>query len=471
MKKFIQKNYLKIRIVLTFCVVTFLMVLTMSQVSYHFARDSYLRQVSDHAQTVTGMIAKQIKKNYINLLKLGDPGKSIHKYFKNLINEYNTELQPADLFLFDDSFRILVHSNNEDLNKNPEPRLLLNQSEIKSLIVQTTMATMPFKGNDGNWYLWAFYRIDENLWLGMQESANQLKKVEDLFLVFWYIGLGGIIITIILGFVIASGITKPVDRLTDFSANIGKGDFNIPLPQKIKGELKILSDAMEKMRNDIVNNQKEKEELLAQIAHEIRNPLGSIELMANLTKEDLESGKYNSDYLNKILSEISDLKSLITAYLNYSRPYLAKPEKIDLDLFFNEIYSLFKEQFSKKNIIFDKQLNIDKLHFDAGHLKQVMINLFSNSIESIGKNGSISVNCSNSNHKTQIKITDSGNGISAENLDNIFNPFFTTKKNGTGLGLAICKKLCLQNEAEIEAFNHPDKGCEFIIKKRSFNNA
>jgi len=142
---------------------------------------------------------------------------------------------------------------------------------------------------------------------------------------------GGIALTIILGFLVAASITKQIDRLTKFSADIGNGDFNSPLPEKINGELKILSDAMDKMRTDILNNHKEKEEMLAQIAHEIRNPLGSIELMANLTKEDILADNNNPEYLNKILLEISDLKSLITAYLNYSRPYLAKPEKVDLN--------------------------------------------------------------------------------------------------------------------------------------------
>jgi len=467
MKKFLQKYYLKIRIVLTFCVVTFLLVLIMSQVSYHYSRDSYLNQVSDHAKTVTGIVAKQIESKYLTLLKLGTPGKAIHQYFRNLINKYDAELLPSEFFIFNASYKILVYSGNQNLNANPEPRLLLNQSEIRKLAVQSSISTMPFKGNDGNWYLWAFFRIDDNLWLGMQESVNELKKVEELFRLFWYIGLGGIVLTVILGFVVAASITKPIDRLTQFSADIGKGDFNSPQPEKIKGELKILSDAMDKMRNNIINNQKEKEEILAQIAHEIRNPLGSIELMANLTKEDMASGKLNTEYLNRILSEISDLKALITAYLNYSRSPIAKPDNINLLQLVDEVFTLFREQLIKKNISFDKQLFAENLFFDAGHLKQILINLISNSIEAIGENGSISITSQKVNNKVQLVIRDSGNGISVENLEKVFDPFFTTRKNGTGLGLAICKKLCLQNEATIEVFNKPGSGCEFVINSYS----
>ena len=471
MKNILQKYYLKIRIILTFCIVTFILVLIMSRVSYQYTRQIYLDQISKHAQVITGILAKQIDTNYLNLLQLGTPGKAINNYFKNLINKYETEIGQSEFFLFDHSFKILLHSSKNELSTKSEPGLLLNQKEILELSNHSTTATLPFKGDDGNWYLWAFYRLDDNLWLGMQESANQLKKVEELSLLFWYIGLAGILVTVILGFIVARSITKPIDRLTKFSFQIGKGDLNTQLPENIKGELKILSDAMDKMRKDILRSHKEKEEMLAQIAHEIRNPLGSIELMANLTKEDILSGKSNYDYLNKILLEISDLKSLITSYLNYSRPYLAKPENVDLNKLIDDIFSLFKEQLAKKNIQFDKQIQNEKILFDPGHLKQIFINLISNSIDSISEKGSIKLKSDINGEMCQIKIRDTGKGISEENLNNIFNPFFTTKKNGTGLGLAICRKLCEQNDAQIEVKNKHESGCEFIITKRNLYNA
>jgi signal transduction histidine kinase len=471
MKNLLQKYYLKIRIILTFCVVTFILVLIMSRISYQYTRQIYLDQISQHARAITGIIAKQIDTSYLDLLQLGTPGKTISDYFRNLVNKYENKSEQSEFFLFDDSFKILLHSSQTKSISNSDPELYLNQTEILNLTKQSTTSTLPFRGDDGNWYLWAFYRLNDNLWLGMQESAYQLKKVEELSLLFWYIGIAGIFVTLILGFFVATSITKPIDRLTIFSTDIGKGNFNLSPPKKMKGELKILSDAMDKMRLDILNNHKEKEEMLAQIAHEIRNPLGSIELMANLTKEDILSGKNNVDYLNKILLEISDLKSLITAYLNYSRPYLAKPEKIDLNKLFEEIFSLFKEELTNKNIQFDRNLLNDKVVFDPGHLKQIFINLISNSIEAIGENGSIQLVSENTDNYVLLKISDTGNGISAENINNIFNPFFTTKKNGTGLGLAICRKLCHQNNAQIEVSSNPESGCEFVITKRNQNHA
>jgi len=256
-----------------------------------------------------------------------------------------------------------------------------------------------------------------------------------------------------------------------FSSEIGRGNFTVTAPRIKTAEIGSLAKTMDIMRLDLRRNQKQKEEMLAQIAHEIRNPLGSIELMANLTKEDILAGNNNPKYLNKILLEISDLKTLITAYLNYSRPYLAKPEKVDFNHLVNEINSLFNEQFSKKKIQFDTNIQSDKILFDPGHLKQILINLISNSIESISKRGQIKLECVYVEENLQIKISDTGAGIASKDLNNVFNPFFTNKKNGTGLGLAICKKLCLQNNATIEINRNPKSSCEFIISKRNVNNA
>jgi signal transduction histidine kinase len=104
-------------------------------------------------------------------------------------------------------------------------------------------------------------------------------------------------------------------------------------------------------------------------------------------------------------------------------------------------------------------------------LKQIFINLISNSIEAIGENGTINIFSEITDKSSYFRISDSGRGIKTENLNNIFNPFFTTKKNGTGLGLAICRKLCHQNNAQIEVTNNLESGCEFVITKRNQNHA
>ena len=221
----------------------------------------------------------------------------------------------------------------------------------------------------------------------------------------------------------------------------------------MKGELKILSDAMILMRENIADNQKEKEKILAQIAHEIRNPLGGIELLNSLIYESVDNNSKNKEYSGKILKEIIGLKELITSYLNYSRPTPAIPEKIYIPELVDETLSYLQMDIRRLNISVKKNLHLENIIFDKIHFRNILLNLLKNSIESINENGEIIIYSCRDKNKQIISIADNGRGIQENILNKIFDPFFTTKNNGTGLGLAACKKFCEENSAELIAEN------------------
>ncbi|NWF89309.1 MAG: HAMP domain-containing histidine kinase [Ignavibacteriaceae bacterium] len=223
------------------------------------------------------------------------------------------------------------------------------------------------------------------------------------------------------------------------------------------------------MKNDLSSNQKEKENMLAQIAHEIRNPLGGIELLTNLSKEDLAKGQVKEEYLNKILSEIHGLKSLITSFLNYSRPSPSVPSHTSIPQVINEVKNIFQNDMNRKNIQLKLEIETPSVWFDDNHLKQVIINLFSNAVEAANFNSEIAIKSFINNSCNYISISNSGIVIPQENIGKIFNPFFTTKKEGTGLGLAICKKLCSENNANLYVESSHEHGTKFTIVKEINN--
>jgi len=256
-----------------------------------------------------------------------------------------------------------------------------------------------------------------------------------------------------------------VNKLVGFSNEIGKGNLFYKKPENIFGEIKVLADALDKMRSDLQMSQKEKENLLAQIAHEIRNPLGGIELMANLTKEDLMQGKVNVEYLDRILKEVGGLKVLITAFLNYSRPVLSDVKEIEIEELFAELKESFKKEISAKKISFICNAELKKIIFDYDHLKRISSNLVKNAIESISGDGLIELKSYRQNGELKIMVTDNGIGIENIHQLRLFEPFFTTKKDGTGLGLAISKKLCRENNADIVFSENLPRGSIFTITK------
>jgi signal transduction histidine kinase len=268
---------------------------------------------------------------------------------------------------------------------------------------------------------------------------------------------------------LANAIVKPLNKLIRFSSEIGKGNFDERIPSSMHGEIKQLSNAMDKMKNDLTRNQKEREDLLAQIAHEIRNPLGGIELLANLVMENKSVDLKDKEYLDSILKEVQGLKRLITSYLNYGRPVPVNPEWINPEKVFYEIESIFKNQIRQRNINYSVINSLEKIYFDPSHLRNILLNLVANSLDSVQDNGMVSIASEKNNGHWLISVKDNGSGIKKENLNKIFNPFFTTKKEGTGLGLAISKKLCKENKAELLAENLNETGAVFIIKKENKN--
>jgi len=448
-----------------------MLVLLMSQLSYVFIRNIYLDQSKEQLMGLTKAISKQIDNSYLSMLDFGLPTQTTDNYFVDVIRKNLSDDTTNAAFLFNEDFIVYVHSNTNIKKGREETQLFLYRDEIFGITPGSGSVTLPFKGDDDQWYLLGFYRLNENFWLAVRESAQKLEKVEDFSKIFWLIGIGGTLITVLTGWFLARSITKPLDKLVSFSNQIGKSNFNISVPHKLKGEIKVLADAMEKMRGDLSMNQKEKENMLAQIAHEIRNPLGGIELLTNLTKEDLAKGKVKEEYLNKILSEINGLKSLISSYLNYSRPSHPSPSPTNISEVVDEVKNIFQIDMNKKNVKLKVNIELSKIWFDNSHLRQVIMNLLSNSLEAIHMNGEIIISSFTKENKNHISISDNGVGITGENMNHIFDPFYTTKKEGTGLGLAISKKLCAENNSQLLAESVNGKGTTFTIINGKINEA
>jgi two-component system NtrC family sensor kinase len=482
------RPYYKTRIILIFSAIAAVIVVVMSYIGYSFVRNIYITQLGEQANIVSEMISGQIDKNYLEVLELGMPTPSVKSYFNDLFKKNLKAALHSEIFIFDENFKIVVHSSQEIIQGESEPRLLLNQAEISSLKINSGISSLPFEGDDGKWYLWGFFRLNNSLWLAVRESAVQFEKLDELSNIFFMIGLFGILLTAGVSWIAANKVIKPLERLIKFSSEIGKGNFSARAPENLYGEIKLLSDSMDEMKKDLAVNQKEKENLLAQIAHEIRNPLGGIELLSNLSKENLECFnnepdsnmqasliKKNKDYLDKILKEVHGLKLLITSYLNYSRPNTANPVFVDLPKLFYEIENVFKAALLKHDVKLKFDLQLKTFLFDENHLKQILLNLLANCVESFsahrnsGGNRDILIITKEENGSGLISVSDNGSGIAEENLKLIFNPFFTTKKNGTGLGLAISRKLCLENSAELLLAKDADnggKGATFVIAKK-----
>ncbi|OGL55756.1 MAG: hypothetical protein A3C43_12500 [Candidatus Schekmanbacteria bacterium RIFCSPHIGHO2_02_FULL_38_11] len=208
-------------------------------------------------------------------------------------------------------------------------------------------------------------------------------------------------------------------------------------------------------------------EMAAGVAHEIRNPLVSIGGFARRLHQKFNSNQPEGKYLDIIIREVKRLELILQDVVGFSRESQLLLSKNNINDTIEDILLFFDVEFKEKNIkvIFLLGKDIPQFLFDFQQIKQVLINLITNSIEAIGNNGTLEIKSylKSDNNSISVEITDTGGGIPLNVLGNIFNPFFTTKNTGTGLGLALTRKIIEKHGGHIEIRNDIGKGATFEL--------
>jgi signal transduction histidine kinase len=222
-----------------------------------------------------------------------------------------------------------------------------------------------------------------------------------------------------------------------------------------------LSEIQEKQRKQII---KQKEDLYradrlnllgklaAGLAHEIRNPLGSLLGSVEILRKELGSGHPKAEFVVIMEKELNRLNGKLNEFLSFarSRPLELVPNNIN-DII-NSTVSIIQSELTKRNIALEKELKtgVPMVPMDSEQIKQVMLNLFLNSMDALPYGGKISIRTQCPENFLLITVEDEGKGIKSGNMDKIFDPFFTTKKNGTGLGLSIARQIIEKHNGTIE---------------------
>lgn len=227
-------------------------------------------------------------------------------------------------------------------------------------------------------------------------------------------------------------------------------------------------------------------EMAATMAHEIRNPLGSIELFSSLLRKEIPVDSSLNALIDHVATATKSMNHIITNLLEYTNPrQIRSMDKIELGSFLKEVL-LFSQHHLEHNLIQVKLEFSENAKFIVGDrelLKQVFQNLVINAIQAMLEPGTLSLktrevitnnpkilerfrsflNNSDNLHLIEVRIQDTGIGMSDEVRKKIFDPFFTTKERGTGLGLAIVHNIIEAHGALIDVESEPDKGTTFTL--------
>ena len=215
----------------------------------------------------------------------------------------------------------------------------------------------------------------------------------------------------------------------------------------------------------MINSVKEENKLknsLFKLTHEIKNPIAVCK--GYLDMLDLNNIDKSKKYINIIKSEIDRSLNVIADFMEYSKIKINK-EIFDITMLLDEIYESYSLLVNDKKIKFNYHNNYDEVYMwgDYDRLKQVFVNVIKNSIESIGNNGIIEMNINLKGKRVIVTISDNGIGMTEEELKNIKEMFYTTKKNGTGLGVALSNEIIVAHNGKMEYESIKNVGTKCII--------
>ncbi len=283
-------------------------------------------------------------------------------------------------------------------------------------------------------------------------------------------GLVAVAIALLLTFFLSRRVLAPVKALTSAAERVGRGDFSQRVKTKDKGELGELARAFNSMSDDLERAEKLRQNMVADIAHELRTPLSNVQGYLEAIRDGLI--KPNKETLRSLSEEVTLLSRLVDDLQELS---LAEAGELKLNYRAEDIAKLIKQsvaamqaQATAKGVPISIDLPaLPTVNIDSRRISQVLRNLLENAVAHTAKGGSITVAAQQKDNWVEISVTDSGEGIPAKDLPNIFERLYRVDKSrtratgGSGLGLTIAKRLVEAHGGSISAKSEPGKGSCF----------
>ncbi len=207
-------------------------------------------------------------------------------------------------------------------------------------------------------------------------------------------------------------------------------------------------------------------ELTANLAHEVRNPLGSIRGAAEILRDAVPDNLKELEFFEIIIQETKRLNQVVENYLDYAKKSNKMISLIDIRDIIHNVRLMLEPKMRKSGIRLVEQLPQKPLYIKAQaiHLWQILMNVLLNAVQAMPQGGQIVVEAHVTNAHVNLSIKDSGSGIQKKDLQRIFDSFYTTKPTGSGLGLAIVKRIAQENRWPIKMDSQGGKGTTFNIR-------
>jgi two-component system NtrC family sensor kinase len=344
-----------------------------------------------------------------------------------------------------------------------------------------------------NWYITAYEpirsmngRIIGILYVGLLEEKYSDIKRQTIF-TFLGITVLGVIASLTISYFLSRNMSHSIGKLASASREMAGGKLGVHVDIKSRDELGELALAFNSMASALRDRDERLKEfatkkimeserlavigqLAAGVAHEVNNPLQGVLSYSNLLIENISPKDPNREFAEKIAKQATRCKTIIRGLLDFSRQTAPEMKYYQTNSLVRESLALVEKQsiFHNIEIIKNIDASLPSIILDPSQIQQVFLNIIINAAEAMNGKGKLTVATRADSTKKfiEVEISDTGIGISKENLEKIFDPFFTTKDvgHGTGLGLAISYGIVKKHGGTIQVDSEVGKGTTFIIR-------
>ena len=270
--------------------------------------------------------------------------------------------------------------------------------------------------------------------------------------------------------VISRSLARPLSELTQAMSVVGSGQLDHPIASESRDEFGDLArafagmtDNLRESRGRLIQSEKLASigEMSAAVAHGLRNPLASLRAAAQVVRHHPASPS-SAEHLDAIIEEVDRLDRRITHLLSFSRPAPFQRSSASVPRLVEEVVPTFAGLLKERRVELQLELPADLplVQIDPVQIEQALIEVISNAIDAMPQGGRLGIRASSdemgeTGSRVLIQISDTGNGIPANVLPSVCEPFFTTRAEGTGLGLAIAKRYVDQNSGQLRIESRP----------------
>jgi signal transduction histidine kinase len=291
----------------------------------------------------------------------------------------------------------------------------------------------------------------------------------------------GLVMAVLLSSWAAARVTRPVEDLAHAAGEIAAGNWSAQVNSTSHDEIGQLADSFNHMTRDL-RDQRERllqaervaawRELARRLAHELKNPLFPLQLTVENLLRAREHGEqqFNETFhesASTLLAEIASLKAIIGRFSDFSKMPQPQLKEVRLSELVSEVVKLHQAQLSQAEITYQFQPSEtpeDPIAADPDLLHRALSNLVLNAIEAMPDGGTLTLRTRQDSSSACIEISDTGKGLTPEECERLFTPYYTSKVHGTGLGLAIVQSIVSDHGGRISVSSQPGRGTTFIIE-------